>query len=225
MVCISLYYRKWAVYGTYIPRDKIAFSDPTPDGKLLATKYTGNPEFLVYKFQWENIQQEIHCTRKYFVYDSVLESSSIKHVFVRSLLAFKNTCNKLFLWKIHVKFRHMQHLDRSSIKNMQHSNACKVYTLAVFRRIILTHGDIKTRATFNTRCLWKYFPCRLLVPKNSIRNVKWKINWGLMFVQEHYTLMYNIQNKLWSVEGNTLDQELLLNFQRRETYLYVNLFF
>ena len=44
-------YRQWFEYGTVIPKEKVAFSDPTPDGKKLAEKYVGSPEFLVYKFQ------------------------------------------------------------------------------------------------------------------------------------------------------------------------------
>jgi len=28
---------------------ELAFTDPTPDGRLLATKYTGSTAFLVYK--------------------------------------------------------------------------------------------------------------------------------------------------------------------------------
>lgn len=42
--------RQWALYGIEIPRSKMAFSDPTPDGKLLATRYAGTPHFLVYKY-------------------------------------------------------------------------------------------------------------------------------------------------------------------------------
>ena len=51
----SLYFRQWSCYGTYIPRDKIAFSDPTPEGKMLATKYIGTPFFLVYKYNWWSV--------------------------------------------------------------------------------------------------------------------------------------------------------------------------
>ena len=40
----------WAEYGTEIPKDMVAFSDPTPDGKLLASKYMGTANFLVYKY-------------------------------------------------------------------------------------------------------------------------------------------------------------------------------
>lgn len=42
--------RQWSVYGTVIPKGKMAFSDPTPDGKQLATRYIGTPSFLVYKY-------------------------------------------------------------------------------------------------------------------------------------------------------------------------------
>ncbi|XP_060586425.1 N-acetyltransferase ESCO1-like [Ruditapes philippinarum] len=42
--------RQWSIYGTVIPKHKVAFSDPTPDGKLLATRYIGTPTFLVYKY-------------------------------------------------------------------------------------------------------------------------------------------------------------------------------
>ncbi|CAG10228.1 unnamed protein product, partial [Tetraodon nigroviridis] len=38
------------VYGSYLSKDEIAFSDPTPDGKLFATKYFGTSQFLVYNF-------------------------------------------------------------------------------------------------------------------------------------------------------------------------------
>jgi len=43
-------FRMWAEYGTEIPKDMVAFSDPTPDGKLLASKYMGTANFLVYKY-------------------------------------------------------------------------------------------------------------------------------------------------------------------------------
>ncbi|XP_013418399.1 N-acetyltransferase ESCO1-like [Lingula anatina] len=36
--------------GYTLNTDDIAFSDPTPDGKLFATKYTGTKQFLVYKY-------------------------------------------------------------------------------------------------------------------------------------------------------------------------------
>ena len=39
------------MYGSVISKDKVAFSDPTPDGKKLAEKYLESAEFLVYKFQ------------------------------------------------------------------------------------------------------------------------------------------------------------------------------
>ncbi|XP_072170257.1 uncharacterized protein [Diadema setosum] len=42
--------RKNFMYGTILSPDDIAFSDPTPDGKGFATKYTGTPRFLVYKY-------------------------------------------------------------------------------------------------------------------------------------------------------------------------------
>lgn len=38
------------VYGAYLSKDEVAFSDPTPDGKLFATRYCGTPRFLVYNF-------------------------------------------------------------------------------------------------------------------------------------------------------------------------------
>ena len=37
-------------FGTYISKKRVAFSDPTPDGKRLATEYTGTSSFLVYKY-------------------------------------------------------------------------------------------------------------------------------------------------------------------------------
>ncbi|KAK5849864.1 hypothetical protein PBY51_014163 [Eleginops maclovinus] len=38
------------VYGSYLSKDEIAFSDPTPDGKLFATHYFSTSQFLVYNF-------------------------------------------------------------------------------------------------------------------------------------------------------------------------------
>ncbi|XP_034169717.2 N-acetyltransferase ESCO2 [Pangasianodon hypophthalmus] len=38
------------MYGSPLTKEEIAFSDPTPDGKLFATKYCGTPAFLVYNF-------------------------------------------------------------------------------------------------------------------------------------------------------------------------------
>lgn len=38
------------IYGWYLGKEEIAFSDPTPDGKVFATKYCGTGQFLVYNF-------------------------------------------------------------------------------------------------------------------------------------------------------------------------------
>ncbi|XP_026110772.1 N-acetyltransferase ESCO1-like [Carassius auratus] len=38
------------IYGSHLSIDEIAFSDPTPDGKLFATHYCGTSQFLVYNF-------------------------------------------------------------------------------------------------------------------------------------------------------------------------------
>nr|XP_015810182.2 uncharacterized protein LOC107382530 [Nothobranchius furzeri]XP_015810184.2 uncharacterized protein LOC107382530 [Nothobranchius furzeri] len=38
------------IYGSYLSKDEIAFSDPTPDGKLFAMHYFGTSQFLVYNF-------------------------------------------------------------------------------------------------------------------------------------------------------------------------------
>ncbi|XP_060772447.1 N-acetyltransferase ESCO2 isoform X2 [Neoarius graeffei] len=38
------------MYGSPLTKEEIAFSDPTPAGKLFATKYCGTPKFLVYNF-------------------------------------------------------------------------------------------------------------------------------------------------------------------------------
>ncbi|XP_032359408.1 mucin-17 isoform X2 [Etheostoma spectabile] len=38
------------IYGSYLSKDEIAFSDPTPDGKLFATHYFSTSQFLVYNF-------------------------------------------------------------------------------------------------------------------------------------------------------------------------------
>ncbi|CAL8293677.1 unnamed protein product [Lota lota] len=38
------------IYGSCLGKDELAFSDPTPDGKLFATRYFGTSRFLVYNF-------------------------------------------------------------------------------------------------------------------------------------------------------------------------------
>lgn len=38
------------MFGSHLTKEEIAFSDPTPDGKLFATKYSNTPAFLVYNF-------------------------------------------------------------------------------------------------------------------------------------------------------------------------------
>ncbi|XP_043076153.1 N-acetyltransferase ESCO2 isoform X2 [Puntigrus tetrazona] len=38
------------MYGSHLNKEEIAFSDPTPEGKLFATKYCETPTFLVYNF-------------------------------------------------------------------------------------------------------------------------------------------------------------------------------
>ncbi|XP_069742872.1 N-acetyltransferase ESCO2 isoform X2 [Narcine bancroftii] len=40
--------RNTFIYGTSLNKNEIAFSDPTPAGKLFATKYSKTPNFLVY---------------------------------------------------------------------------------------------------------------------------------------------------------------------------------
>uniref|UniRef100_A0A3Q3X498 Establishment of sister chromatid cohesion N-acetyltransferase 2 n=1 Tax=Mola mola TaxID=94237 RepID=A0A3Q3X498_MOLML len=42
--------RSTFMYGSCLTKEEIAFSDPTPDGKLFATKYCNTPAFLVYNF-------------------------------------------------------------------------------------------------------------------------------------------------------------------------------
>ncbi|XP_015227251.1 PREDICTED: N-acetyltransferase ESCO2 isoform X1 [Cyprinodon variegatus] len=42
--------RSTFMFGSYLSKDEIAFSDPTPDGKLFATKYCNTPTFLIYNF-------------------------------------------------------------------------------------------------------------------------------------------------------------------------------
>ncbi|KAM4521526.1 N-acetyltransferase ESCO2 [Odontesthes bonariensis] len=42
--------RSTFMYGSHLTKEEIAFSDPTPDGKLFATKYCSTPAFLVYNF-------------------------------------------------------------------------------------------------------------------------------------------------------------------------------
>lgn len=42
--------RNHFIYGSHLSKDEIAFSDPTPDGKLFASHYCGTGQFLVYNF-------------------------------------------------------------------------------------------------------------------------------------------------------------------------------
>ncbi|XP_056873255.1 N-acetyltransferase ESCO2 isoform X1 [Takifugu flavidus] len=42
--------RSTFMFGSHLTKDEIAFSDPTPDGKLFATKYCNTSAFLVYNF-------------------------------------------------------------------------------------------------------------------------------------------------------------------------------
>lgn len=42
--------RNCFMFGCFLSINEIAFSDPTPDGKLFATKYCNTPNFLVYNF-------------------------------------------------------------------------------------------------------------------------------------------------------------------------------
>ncbi|NXP50167.1 ESCO2 acetyltransferase, partial [Heliornis fulica] len=42
--------RSTFMYGSYLSTQEIAFSDPTPAGKLFATQYCQTPNFLVYNF-------------------------------------------------------------------------------------------------------------------------------------------------------------------------------
>ncbi|XP_058406431.1 N-acetyltransferase ESCO2 isoform X1 [Diceros bicornis minor] len=42
--------RNCFMFGCFLSTDEIAFSDPTPDGKLFAAKYCNTPNFLVYNF-------------------------------------------------------------------------------------------------------------------------------------------------------------------------------
>ncbi|XP_034383412.1 N-acetyltransferase ESCO2 [Cyclopterus lumpus] len=42
--------RSTFMYGSHLTKEEISFSDPTPDGKLFATKYSNTPTFLVYNF-------------------------------------------------------------------------------------------------------------------------------------------------------------------------------
>ncbi|NXL93011.1 ESCO2 acetyltransferase, partial [Alectura lathami] len=46
--------RSTFMYGSFLSTEEIAFSDPTPDGKLFATRYCQTPTFLVYNFVYSN---------------------------------------------------------------------------------------------------------------------------------------------------------------------------
>ena len=48
-------YRLNFVPGYIVPRNKIAFSDPTPDGKAFATKYCRTQNFMVYRWHWNHL--------------------------------------------------------------------------------------------------------------------------------------------------------------------------
>ena len=48
-------YRLNFVPGYIVPRNKIAFSDPTPDGKAFATKYCRTQNFMVYRWHWHHL--------------------------------------------------------------------------------------------------------------------------------------------------------------------------
>lgn len=50
LITVLICFRNTFMYGCYLSTDEIAFSDPTPDGKLFATKYCQTPNFLVYNF-------------------------------------------------------------------------------------------------------------------------------------------------------------------------------
>ncbi|XP_009696963.1 PREDICTED: N-acetyltransferase ESCO2 [Cariama cristata] len=50
----ALSFRSTFMYGCYLSTKEIAFSDPTPDGKLFAMKYCQTPNFLVYNFIYNN---------------------------------------------------------------------------------------------------------------------------------------------------------------------------
>ncbi|RUS83836.1 hypothetical protein EGW08_008377 [Elysia chlorotica] len=42
--------RQWFDYGTLTPHHRLAFSDPTPDGRMFAQRYFGSKTFLVYNY-------------------------------------------------------------------------------------------------------------------------------------------------------------------------------
>ncbi|KAM6433385.1 N-acetyltransferase ESCO2 [Rhynochetos jubatus] len=46
--------RSTFMYGCYLSTEELAFSDPSPDGKLFASKYCQTPNFLVYNFIYSN---------------------------------------------------------------------------------------------------------------------------------------------------------------------------
>ena len=48
--CLFLFFRNCFMFGSFLSTNEIAFSDPTLDGKLFATKYCNTPNFLVYNF-------------------------------------------------------------------------------------------------------------------------------------------------------------------------------
>ena len=45
------------IYGCIIPRELVAFSDPTPDGKRLANSYAGTSQFLVFRQFKEDVPE------------------------------------------------------------------------------------------------------------------------------------------------------------------------
>ena len=44
-----MFYRSHFIFGVVIGKDKLAFSDPTPDGRLFAEKYSETANILVFR--------------------------------------------------------------------------------------------------------------------------------------------------------------------------------
>ena len=42
-------FRRTFIFGCVIEKNKIAFSDPTPNGRAFAESYSGTPSFLVFR--------------------------------------------------------------------------------------------------------------------------------------------------------------------------------
>lgn len=66
--------RSTFIFGSHLSKTEIAFSDPTPDGKLFASNYCNTPTFLVYNFiSWDAERSLCLRTCSFSIYRYVLK--------------------------------------------------------------------------------------------------------------------------------------------------------